>query len=296
MFTQTQLHRPPGDLSETDSSLQYTSVVAYFPGSYPLTTSLAVDAGQPDRYPKQNAENNEWWPTGVLHDFNNMLAIILSHSSIALTKLPSDHPAHRYIDRVVRATKRAADISSQLLIDMSHQLTELMAIDLNRVVQDTVELLEPKLMNKAEIKLHLKTNLPPVLANATQMQQVVMNLLLNAAEAIEQTPGRITIATGSLSGLEAGQQLCLQGLPSGDYVYLQVTDTGIGMDKAIIHRIFEPQFTTKPTGTGIGLTATIDIIKVHKGAIRVCSTPSYGTTFQVFLPASHDDSNAYDAS
>ncbi|MCX6045265.1 MAG: hypothetical protein NT075_09130 [Chloroflexi bacterium] len=148
MLTQTHSHRQAGDLSETDSSLQYTSSVAYFPGSYPLTNSLAVDSAQLDSYRQQYAEHDEWWSTGLLHDFNNLLAIILSHSSIALTKLPADHPAHHYIERAVRATKRAADISSQLLIDMSHQISELATIDLNRVIQDTVELLEPKLVNK----------------------------------------------------------------------------------------------------------------------------------------------------
>jgi len=295
LVTQTHLHRHANDLSETDSSLQYTSSVVYFPGSYPLNNSLAVDSTQSDHYHKQNAEHNEWWSTGALHDFNNLLAIILSHSSIALTKLPVEHPARRYIERTVRATKRAADISSQLLIDVSHQLTQLVSIDLNRVVQDTVELLEPKLINKAEIKFQLKTNLNPVLANVIQMQQVMMNLLLNAAEAIEQPPGRITISTGNTSGLEAYQKIGLQSVPLEDYVYFQVIDTGIGMHQAVLNRIFEPQFTTKSTGTGIGLAATIDIIKTHKGAIRVCSTPSVGTTFQVFLPVLPNSANTGDS-
>ncbi len=286
MLTQTHLHRQASDLSETDSSLQHTSSVAYFPGSYPLNNSLAVDSAESDHYTKQNAEHGDWWSTGLLHDFNNLLAIILSHSSIALTKLPADHPAHRYIERTMRATKRAADISGQLLIDMSHQITELVDIDLNRMVQDTVELLEPKLISKAEIRFQLKTNLNSVLANVTQMQQVTMNLLLNAAEAIEETPGRITIGTGNASRLDMYQQFSLQSVPTEDYIYLQVIDTGIGMQQAVLNHIFEPQFTTKPTGTGIGLTATIDIIKIHKGAIQVCSTPGLGTTFQVFLPAS----------
>jgi two-component system cell cycle sensor histidine kinase/response regulator CckA len=285
LLTQTHLHRHTGDLPETDSASHYTSSIAYFPGSYPFPTLPAADVVQSDRTIKQNAENNEWWSTGVLHDFNNLLAIILSHSAIALTKLPADHPAHRYVERVVRATKRAADISSQLLVDMSHQLTEPATIDLNRVVQDTIELLEPRLVSKAEIRLQLKTNLNPVLANITQIQQVVMNLLLNAAEAIEQTPGRITVTTANFLAPEPYQQINALSLPAGPYVYLQVVDTGIGMDQTIINHIFEPQFTTKPTGTGIGLTATIYIIKAHKGAVRVFSAPGRGTAFEVFLPA-----------
>ncbi|MCX6045264.1 MAG: ATP-binding protein [Chloroflexi bacterium] len=122
-----------------------------------------------------------------------------------------------------------------------------------------------------------------------------MNLLLNAAEAIDAIPGRITIATGQTSRLEMYQQFDMQNIPSEDYVYFQVVDTGSGMHQAMLNRIFEAQFTTKATGTGIGLTATIDIIKTHKGAIRVCSTPGVGTIFQVFLPVSADVAKPYDA-
>ena len=157
-----------------------------------------MDAIQSDTAFKQAVEHKEWWSTGVLHDFNNLLAIILSHSSIALTKLPTDHPAHHYVERVVRATKRAADISGQLLVDMTRQWEAPLPIDLNRVVQDTADLLEARLTAKHELRLELKPNIKPLLANITQIQQVVMNLMLNAIEAIEQPSGRVTISTGNL--------------------------------------------------------------------------------------------------
>jgi two-component system cell cycle sensor histidine kinase/response regulator CckA len=256
----------------------------YYSDAHPATAPAISDGAPSSHDGRQNPAYTDWQSTGVLHDFNNLLAIILSHAAIALTKLPTDHPAHNYIERVVRTTKRAADISSQLLVNLSRQWVEPMAVDLNRVVLDTIELLEPKLTPKAEIKLQLKTNVSPVLANITQMQQVVMNLLLNAAEAIEQAPGRITIATGDVMLTETRPQISLPRLPAGPYAYLQIIDTGSGMDQALINRIFEPHFTTKAIGTGIGLTATLAIIQMHQGAIRVFSTPGRGTTFQVFLP------------
>jgi len=289
--TQTHLYRHAGNLPEIDDTLPCASSVTYFPSSYPFSTSSIADTVQLDRYIKQTFENNDWSSTGILHDFNNLLAIILSHSSIALTKLPADHPAHRYVERAVRATKRAADISSQLLANIGHQGVESMAVDLNQVVQETVELLEPRLAHKADIQLQLKAGLDPIMANMTQMQQIVMNLLLNAAEAIEQTPGQITVTTNSFCVTEGRQPTTANGLATGEYVYLQVTDTGVGMEQSLINRIFEPQFTTKATGSGIGLTATLAIIQAHKGAVRVFSTPGYGTTFQIFLPLALNQQN-----
>ena len=291
MRTQTHVHWHTGNLPETDNSLEWASSVAYFPNSYPFSASSIADTTPLERYIKQASDNDDWLSAGILHDFNNLLAIILSHSSIALTKLPSDHPAHRYVERAVRATKRAADLSSQLVVNMAHNWVEPMPVDLNQVVQDIVELLDPRLINKIEIQLQLNPNTDSIMANVTQIQQIVMNLLFNAAQAIEQEPGRITIVTDNFCVPAGRQPALVNSLPAGNYVYLQITDTGVGMDQSLINRIFEPQFTTKPTGNGIGLTATLAIIQAHKGAVRVFSTPGRGTTFQVFLPlgGNHND-------
>lgn len=284
---QTQFSRLLGNIPETDQLLQYEASIAYFPfsGSQLLNPLSPVDARQTTLSAQEGAELNKLWSTGVLHDFNNLLAIILSHSAIALTKLPADHPAHNYVERAVRATKRAADISSQLLVDINREWNEPVAIDLNQVIKDTVDLLEPKLNPQVAIKFHLKERLSPIPTNMLQMQQIVMNLLLNATEAIEQPPGRITISTGNLVVSPTRQPATANSLAPGSYVYLQIMDTGIGMDQAHINHIFKPQFTTKPNGHGIGLASTLAIIQAHQGGIRAFSTPGRGTVVQVFLPA-----------
>lgn len=284
MRNQTQHSRFLGNFPETDQPWSYEASIAYLPGSHPLPAAPLVNAPQTEFRPQGSAESNQLWSTGVLHDFNNLLAIILSHSSIALNKLATDHPAHNYVERVVRATKRAADISSQLLTDVTRQWGEPTLFQLNQVIEETVALLETKLGPQVCIKLQLKENLLPIMANMTQMHQIVMNLILNAAEAIEPQPGRITITTGQFA-ITPRQPFPGHGLGPGSYIYLQVADTGVGMDQARINRIFEPQFTTKPTGHGIGLTATLAIIQAHHGGIRAFSAPGRGTVFQVFLPA-----------
>lgn len=284
MRNQTQHSRFLGNFPEADQPWPYEASIAYLPGSYPLPTASLVNAPQTEFRSSESSESNPLWSTGVLHDFNNLLAIILSHSSIALNKLSTDHPAHNYVERVVRATKRAADISSQLLTDVTRQWGEPTLFQLNLVVEETVALMETKLSPQVGIKLQLKEKLLPIMANATQMHQIVMNLILNAAEAIEPQPGRITITTGQFA-LTSRQSHPVHGFEPGTYVYLQVADTGVGMDQARINRIFEPQFTTKATGHGIGLTATLAIIQAHQGGIRAFSSPGRGTVFQVFLPA-----------
>ncbi|MFN8487138.1 MAG: ATP-binding protein [Caldilineaceae bacterium] len=285
MRNQPQHSRFFGNFPEADQPAPYEASIAYFPGSYPLPAAPLVSIPQAEFRSSENSEASPLWSAGVLHDFNNLLAIILSHSSIALSKLPADHPAHNYIERVIRATKRAADISSQLLVDVNRHWGEPTLIQMNQVVEDTVALMEAKLGPQTGLKLHLRENLMPITGNMTQMHQVVMNLILNAAEAIEPQPGRITITTGHFALTPTRQPSPAPGLEPGHYVYLQVTDTGEGMDQMRINHIFEPQFTTKPTGHGIGLTATLAIIQAHQGGIRAFSSPGRGTVFQVFLPA-----------
>lgn len=285
MRIQAHTLRLPCDTPELDSSSRHASSILYLPESYQFSNPIFYNSVEPAHYVQQNVESSDSRATGIFHDFNNLLAIILSHSSIALAKLNADHPAHSYVERVVRATKRAADLSSQLMVNTSHQQAELPPINLNLVVQDMIELLEPKLAQKAKVKLNLKIELHPILANISQIQQVVMNLLLNAAEAIEKTPGSITVETGHLVIPESHHFLGARGLTAEHYIFLQVIDNGIGMDQDTLDRIFEPHFTTKPTGSGIGLTATLNIVHAHNGAVRVLSTPNYGTKFQIFLPA-----------
>jgi len=279
----------PSDISAVDSSSHPVASLFYRPEAYQMPHSAFYHSLAPEPYGPARAENADWRATGILHDFNNLLAIILSHSTIALAKLPADHPAHRYVERSLRATKRAADLSSQLMVDLRSQQMPLPAIDLNQIIQETVDLLEPKLTPKATVHLQLNASLHRTHASISQVQQALMNLLLNAAEAIEEaiedSPGRIMVSTGNLSVADLHASVGGHNLPADDYIYLQVIDTGIGMTQATLDHIFEPTFTTKPTGNGIGLTTTLAIVHAHQGAMRVLSTPGIGTTFQLFLPA-----------
>jgi signal transduction histidine kinase len=226
--------------------------------------------------------------SGVVHDFNNLLAIILTHTTIALNKLPIDSPARSHLERAVRTARRTAELSSQLLADMKSRRTESAPLDLNQVILETVDLLNPRLTPKAQVALHLVSDLYQVLGNDAQLQQVIMNLLLNAADAITMPSGQISISTSNVTVPETRHEIA--NLPSpGNYVCLQVVDNGLGMDQASIDRIFEPYYTTKPAGTGIGLTATLGIIHAHRGGIQVFSKPAFGTCFRVLLPAVADD-------
>jgi signal transduction histidine kinase len=245
------------------------------------SASLSLFATKP-------AEQNGIQISGIVHDFNNLLAIILTHTTIALNKLPIDSPARSHLERAVRTSRRTAELSNQLLADMKSRRTESAMLDLNQVILETVDLLNPRLTPKAQVALHLVNDLPPVLGNDSQLQQVIMNLLLNAADAIALPSGHITVSTSSLALPQTRHDVTNQP-PPGDYVCLQVVDDGVGMDQATLDRIFEPYYTTKPTGTGIGLTATLGIIHAHRGGVQVFSLPGRGTTIRVLLPAVGED-------
>lgn len=221
--------------------------------------------------------------SGVIHDFNNLLAIILSHTAIALNKMAVDSPARTYLERALRTTKRAADLSGRLLANIKNHKVEAAALDLNQIIWELVELLTPKLGQNVALTLQLTPNLSHIIGNDVQFRQVILNLLMNAIEAVEETRGWITITTRNLTVPES-HYIDIDALPVGDYVCLQISDSGVGMDQVTLHHIFEPYFTTKLTGTGIGLSVTLGIVQLHRGAIQVFSTPGFGSTFQLFLP------------
>ena len=162
------------------------------------------------------------------------------------------------------------------------------AIDLNRLVREMTSMLEVSLSKKAVLRFHLADHLPGIVADPTQIRQIVMNLAINASEAIGEASGVITIATGSRDcdrGYLAESWLN-EELPAGDYVFLEVSDTGCGMGKETVERIFEPFFTTKFTGRGLGMAAILGIVRGHKGVVKVYSEPGKGSTFKILFPAS----------
>ncbi|WP_243288475.1 response regulator [Geothrix terrae] len=224
---------------------------------------------------------------GIAHDFNNLLMGVLGHAGLALDQLNPLHPARRNLEAIQKAGQRAADLTRQMLAYSGRGRFEVRNLDLSVQVEEMLHLLEVSLPKTVVLSLSLKKGLPAVSADASQIQQVIMNLVINAAEAIGEASGTITLATGlqRVDAASAQTMLVGQDVAPGPYVFLEVADTGCGMDPETQGRIFEPFFTTKFTGRGLGLSAIMGIVRGHKGALRVYSEVGHGTTFKVLLPA-----------
>jgi PAS domain S-box-containing protein len=225
---------------------------------------------------------------GIAHDFNNLLTGILGNASLALEAVPSGDPSEKYLSDVIRAAESAADLTRQLLAyaGKGRFITE--HVDLSRMVREISGLIQSSIQRSVRLRLDLMPDLPPIEADAGQIQQIVMNLVINAAEAIgEERPGTVYLSTRTQEVDEDYIRTAFQGenLAPGKYVSLEVHDTGCGMDRETMARIFDPFFTTKFTGRGLGLAAVMGIVRGHKGALRVYSTPGQGSTFKVLFPA-----------
>lgn len=225
---------------------------------------------------------------GVAHDFNNLLTGMMGQTSLALRKLPEDNPARSHILKALSSSERASIMTRQLLAYAGRGTVHFELIDLNRLVEETATLLETALARHIRLTLKPTTELFGIEADLGQLQQVVMNLVINAAEAIpEDRKGNIIVSTTTewLSDTDDYQYVGGQRPLPGKYVCLRVSDNGSGMDKATVQRIFDPFFTTKPTGNGLGLAATLGVVRRHQGAVRVNSQLGQGTEFKLFFPA-----------
>jgi PAS domain S-box-containing protein len=224
---------------------------------------------------------------GVAHDFNNLLVGVIGNASMAKEMLPPDHPASELMDGVLKAGEQAAHLTRQMLAYSGKGRFLVEAVDLTALVSEMCGLVRPSIAKKIALDLDLERGLPPVQADRGQIQQVFMNLALNAAEAIGSHEGRITVSTGVRDVDEAYMRLHPETaeLQPGKYVSLAVRDTGCGMDEATRARIFDPFFSTKFTGRGLGLAAVAGILRGHKGAILVASEPGKGSCFTVLFAA-----------
>ncbi len=224
---------------------------------------------------------------GIAHDFNNILTVILGNASMAEHRmLSSPQDTQKYLANIVTSSERAAELCKQMLAYSGKGKFVVKALDLSAMVAEITRLLEVSIAKNVVLKYHLTENLPAVEADAAQMQQVIMNLVINASDAIGDNSGLISIATGMMQADRdylAGTSLDDE-LPEGAYVYLEISDTGCGMDSQTRAKLFEPFFTTKFTGHGLGMSAVLGIVRGHRGAIKVYSEPNRGTTFKVLLP------------
>ncbi len=227
---------------------------------------------------------------GIAHDFNNLLVGIIGNASLAAESIPSYSPARRNIQDVISAGERAAGLTRQMLAYSGKGRFVIDRIDLSVFARETVPLLEAAIPRTVELRLDLADHLPAIDVDTTQIQQLVMNLVINGAEAIpEGKPGTVTVRTDvERLGEESIRMHAIpqtRDLKPGTYVLLEVRDTGMGMDPELQSKIFDPFFTTKFTGRGLGLAAALGIVRGHAGFIEVSSTPGEGTAFRVRLPA-----------
>jgi signal transduction histidine kinase/ActR/RegA family two-component response regulator len=219
---------------------------------------------------------------GIAHDFNNLLGSILADAELAAADLPSSSPAQAGIGRINAVARRAGEIVRELLAYAGEESGETEAVDMPAVVAEMVELLKISISKRAKLIVDLPRELPAVRANVAQIRQVVLNLVTNASEALGSESGTIAVAT-SLKRVSGGGQSASP--PDGDYVELEISDTGVGMTDEVVARIFDPFFSTKFAGRGLGLAVVQGIVRRHGGVIRVNTAVGRGTTFQVLLPS-----------
>jgi len=224
---------------------------------------------------------------GIAHDFNNLLAVILGNTSLAGREVLAGSPVRDFLRQIEAAACRAADLCRQMLAYAGKGRFVLQSLDLSQIVRDTTDLLQVSISKKATLSYRLAANLPAVQADATQMRQIIMNLMINASEALGDQDGRIDLATGYRPATErdpANPGLAPAAAPHG-CVWLEVRDSGCGMDAQTIAHIFDPFFSTKFIGRGLGLSAVQGIVRGHHGVIQVESQPGQGAVFRVLLPA-----------
>lgn len=237
---------------------------------------------------KQKLESIGLLAGGVAHDFNNLLTSILTQSSLALRYLPPDHKAHAHLGKSIHSTQRAADLTRQLLAYAGKSTFQIETLDLNQLLYENRDLLETMTQKNSVLQFELAPELPTIELDRGQMQQVFMNLVINAAEAIDHANGVVTISTQATFLNAQTDPLSFVGqVPeSGHYVNLTVQDNGSGISPAILERIFDPYFSTKARGHGLGLSAVLGIIHTLRGGLQVSSTLGQGSCFRVYLPAS----------
>ena len=219
---------------------------------------------------------------GIAHDFNNLLTTIAGYSELLLEMLPVTTRSHSYTKQINRAAEQAALLTQQLLAFSRRQVLQPRTLNLNDAINRLQTMLKPLIGEDVLIRTILDPGIGNVKVDPGQLEQVIMNLAINAREAMPQG-GRITIETRDVE-LDATYAKQYTESRPGPYVMMSLSDTGSGMDEVTMARIFEPFYTTKPSGTGLGLSTVYGIIRQSEGHIAVCSEPGAGTTFKVYLP------------
>jgi PAS domain S-box-containing protein len=233
---------------------------------------------------------------GIAHDFNNLLTAIMGNASMAQDELSPSSPVRSRIDEIEKATKRAADLSRQMLAYSGRGHFIIQSINPRELIEEITHLLEVSVSKKVQLKFNFSDNTPDFRGDVSQISQIVMNLITNASKSIGDERGMISLSTGVMDcsrtyldsvnlTLRAGLR---EPLAAGRYTFFEVSDTGCGMDAETIDRIFDPFYTTKFTGRGLGMSAVLGIIHGHHGALNVYSEVGRGTTFRVLFPVEEE--------
>jgi two-component system CheB/CheR fusion protein len=233
----------------------------------------------------QKMEAIGYLAAGVAHDFNNLLTGMMGNASLLMSAVPADDPGRSALESIVSSGERAAELTRQLLAYAGKGRFYAERVDLSEVVMRTGRLIHQSIPPQVQVRMDLDTHLPLLLADPSQVQQVAMNLMINAAEAIGSAGGVVLVKTGRQTVThEPLPDLCSgEKVAPGEYVFLEVRDNGSGMDEQTIRRIFDPFFTTKFTGRGLGLAAVLGIVRQHKGAVQVHSVPGRGSSFRTLF-------------
>jgi PAS domain S-box-containing protein len=233
---------------------------------------------------RQKLESVGVLAAGIAHDFNNLLGSIVVDTDLALAAMNGGPPPLEEIQRIKTVAFRASEIVRELMVYSGQETAQFEPVRIPQLVQEMIELLKVSISKHATLRTSFQKDLPPIRGHASEIRQIVMNLIINASEAIGETHGAIVVAASRVTGGKELAPCSAVELHPGDYVRLDVSDTGHGMTAEQSRRIFDPFFTTKFAGRGLGLAVVDGAVRAHDGAINVLSAPGQGTTFQVFLP------------
>lgn len=224
---------------------------------------------------------------GIAHDFNNILAGIMGNAELAEINLHEKHPVDQELKNIVAGSMRAADLCKQMLAYSGQGAVMRQVANLSELVGETLQLIDASISKRTELRCELQSPMPPILADKTQMQQIIMNLVTNASEAIgDHETGVICVKTGVIQAGtgDLDSPLFEEKQPEGEYVYVHVNDNGCGMHPDIQKKIFDPFFTTKFTGRGLGMSAVLGIVRSHKGTLHLDSQSESGSCFSIYFP------------
>ena len=227
----------------------------------------------------------------VAHSFNNIVAAILGNAELIRMELPAESPEYLKATQIINACRRAQSITSQIVAYTGHMPVRLEPLNVSELIRSVSSLIEVGLSGKMGVGYRLASDLPLINADRSQVQQVIINLVTNALEAMSEVPGSILVSTGMVraDSTLSGESYLASSQREGPWVVIEVRDEGCGMDETTRARMFDPFFSTKFLGRGLGLPAVLGIVRRHRGFIRVLSEPGSGTTFQIGFPVAESD-------